>query len=71
MPTLTHALSVAAERFTQDATAMRQAADILRRGGEVGPFAPGEGGALAAERLAKQFEKQVAETRALNDKIEE
>jgi hypothetical protein len=62
--TLTHALSVAAERFDEDARTFREqkvaCEAALEAGGRVAMFTP-----EACEQLAKQFERQAADTRAL------
>ncbi len=67
--TITNALSVAALRFDADAKVFRDIATALRKGERMAMFAEGEVGAMGAERLMKQFEKQAAESRELADWI--
>ncbi len=66
---ITNALQVAAERFDDDAKQFRNLAAYLRAGNEYPMFAPGEQGAVVAERTAEQFERQAKESRELWDRI--
>jgi hypothetical protein len=62
---ITNALNIAREKFDEHAKTMHEIASALRNGQEVAMFAPGEGGAIAADRLAAQFERQSEEARTL------
>lgn len=67
--TLMNALSVAAERYTQNAEEFRKAAPLAAEAERTGkqPFIT-ERGAL---QLAEQFDQQAADTFALIDKLQE
>lgn len=60
--TIVHGLRVAAERFEEDAKTLRAVSADLRVGKTHQPFADGEPGARATDRLAETFERQVRET---------
>jgi len=68
--TLRNALRVARECFVDDAKVMRQQAAALRAGAPGGLFADGEPGALACDRLAAQFDRQIANTDELIDALD-
>ena len=57
------------DRIRQDAHHMRQAAAVLRQGGQVPLFTEGEAGAIAAERLAEDFERTLEDARGLRTRI--
>ena len=69
--TIRNGLSVAAERFDEHVKQFTAIAAELRAGKANGFFAPGEAGARAAERLAKQFESQAIESRAIIEGLDE
>lgn len=58
------------DRTRQDADHMRQAAAVLRQGGQVPLFAEGESGAIAADRLAEDFERTLEDVGALRSRIQ-
>lgn len=63
--TISNGLSIAAEKFGEHADMFRQIAASIRAGEEVSMFAEGEAGAVAADRLAEQFDRQHKDTRLL------
>lgn len=69
--TIRHALDVAGNRYAEDAKVLRQSAEAIRAGETVFPFAPGEDGARAADRLADQFERQKREVDELIERIDD
>jgi hypothetical protein len=68
--TITHGLRIAAERFTEHAGEFAKIATAIRAGHDVQMFAPGEGGATAADQLEGTFTRQAAESRALADRLD-
>ena len=69
--TVRNAMTVAAERFDENVKLFTGIAADLRAGKSNGFFVPGELGARAAERIAKQFESQAIETRAFIERLDE
>lgn len=55
---ITNALRVAAEQFDADAEEFAKVAAYIRAGNNYPMFAPGEAGAVAADRLEAQFKRQ-------------
>jgi hypothetical protein len=69
--TLENALRVTREEYGKYAATFREQAHACRSGSPTGMFAEGEDGARAADRLAEQFDRQVAEVEAIETLIEE
>lgn len=69
--TIENGLTIAAAKFDEIAGEFCQTAATLRDGNVLPMWAPGEAGALAAERTAAQFRKQAEDSRALRDLLDE
>lgn len=69
--TVTNALMVAAERFDGHVKDFTELAAQLRAGFTLPLWAQGEIGAIAAERMATQFQRQAADTRRIIERIVE
>jgi hypothetical protein len=68
--TVLNALTTAREVYKGHAALMRDQAARLRRGEVIGLWAEGEAGAVAADRMAEQFESQVLSSEAVYDLVE-
>jgi len=66
---ITNALGVAAERFDEHVASFRTLAEQLRAGGTMPLWAEGEMGAIAAERMATQFQLQAEKLRGLISRV--
>lgn len=63
------ALTLAAEKYDENAAVFVKLAADLRAGGEHPMFARGEAGARAADRLADQFRHQAKDARKMRETI--
>ncbi len=68
--TVWNALRLASQQYEESAAEFRKLAALLRRGESYPMFADGEPGALAADRLAAQFDRQLKDSQELIDRFE-
>lgn len=65
--TIEGTLRIALDEYAKAVEQFAEVAEVLRGGDECPPFASGEGGAVAADRLREQFEGQRLEVADLLD----